>query len=61
MPVGATVGSQGRVQAERPTWGIPLLGSLGAVLWGSQARAKLVNSHVHTVIFKMDKQQGPTV
>ena len=46
MPVGAPLGGQGRVQTETTEAGPgthALLGSVGGVLWGSQARAGLDN------------------
>lgn len=46
MPQGATWGGQGRVQTEPQHLGyMPLLGSLDNVLWGSKAKARLVNSN----------------
>ena len=45
MPPGVTEGGQGRVQTERQNLGhMPLLKSVGGVLWVSWARAGSVNS-----------------
>ena len=58
-PQGATQGGPGRMQTDcRDVGHLPLLGSMGGVIWDSQARAMLMISNQKSGVWHGDLLQG---